>query len=60
MSTTKGVGRDHFNGVMAGTSTGEILLISVEPQQKLGQSGKHQSGKAFLPYRIEKRLINDK
>ena len=35
MSTTKGMGRDRFNGIMAGTSTGEILLINIEPQQKL-------------------------
>ena len=61
MPTTKGMGRDRFNGIMAGTSTGEILLINIEPQQKLHQSGKHQSGKAaFMPYRIEKRLLTDK
>ena len=60
MPATKGAGREHFNGVMAGTSTGEILLINVEPQQKLHQSGKQNSGKAFMPYRIEKRLISDR
>ena len=40
--------------------SGEILLINVEPQQKLHQSGKQNSGKAFMPYRIEKRLISDR
>jgi hypothetical protein len=38
---------------MAGTSSGEILLINFENSQKDGS-------KPCLPYRIEKRLINDK
>lgn len=52
-----------FQGILAGTSTGEILLISLE--QKLSSfggaqlPGKTQRDKnSFIPYRIEKKLVD--
>lgn len=61
-----GKGKDQrFQGIIAGTSVGEILLISLE--QKLSSFGGHQSQSnkhaqgnktSFVPYRIEKKLAD--
>ena len=50
----------HFSGIMAGTFTGEILLINTTGSGLSGPSESGQFGRYSMPYRIEKRLINER
>ena len=58
MKTSSAARREsHFNGITAGTTTGEILLINTENRQTYEADS---SRRPYMPYHIEKRLINER